>query len=404
MEGRTPCAPTGSLINDSIGAEGLAVFPRAEHVDVVARLRAPDVDGTLLIHLADVDLHRQPARVVAHFQVSVMLMGTDDCTAHPAALAVRHALIRRIPRVGGGAGEGDVVGVHAVAGDDAAEADLIADADVVAAHHGHRHGVHVGAVVQRDLVLIADARDVGDRPLRRDAVGAIRRQRQRGRGEQQHADRDGEHSTAIALHQKASFRTAANNCSKRLPALQCRAVRDFAFVQTAPERVFIGWGPFEQLPFRRPGRPAFFISDFFLDDPHPWRHPATWEELALEELAARFPAGEPPLVEWERTPVEEFERTFASARAAFDRGDFKKIVPILFESGRLARGERWRWFFERLAVLPPGMWAYGYSYQNHGVVGATPEMLFRAEARGYRTMALAGTRPVALADELLRDP
>src|SRR5256885_3880079 len=38
------------------------------------------------------------------------------------------------------------------------------------------------------------------------------------------------------------------------------------------------------------------------------------------------------------------------------------------------------------------------------MVGSTPELLFEAFARGYRTMALAGTRPVARADELLRDP
>jgi menaquinone-specific isochorismate synthase len=180
--------------------------------------------------------------------------------------------------------------------------------------------------------------------------------------------------------------------------------RDFAFIQTAPERVFIGWGPFEQLPFRRPDRPAFFISDFFLDDPHPWRHPASWEEIALDELAARFPDAPPPRVEWEPLAIDAFESTFASARASIDRGDFKKIVPILFENGRLATGEHWRWFFERLAVLPPGMWAYGYGYHSHGMAGATPEMLFRAEAHGYRTMALAGTRPVARAGELLRDP
>jgi menaquinone-specific isochorismate synthase len=180
--------------------------------------------------------------------------------------------------------------------------------------------------------------------------------------------------------------------------------RDFAVIQTVPERVFIGWGPFEQLPFRRPERPAFFVSDFFLDDPHPWRHPAAWEEVALDELAARFPDAEPPCIEWEPPSVDAFEETFASARAAIERGDFKKIVPILFENGRLRRGDRWRWLFERLAVLPPGMWAYGYSYQNHGMAGATPEMLFQAEAHGYRTMALAGTRPVTRADELLRDP
>ena len=180
--------------------------------------------------------------------------------------------------------------------------------------------------------------------------------------------------------------------------------RDFAFIQTGPERVFIGWGPFEQLPFRRPDRPAFFVSDFFLDDPHPWRHPASWEEIALDELAARFPDAPPPRVEWEPLAADAFETTFASARAAIARGDFQKIVPIVFENGRLARGAPWRWFFERLAMLPPGMWAYGYGYHSHGMAGATPEMLFRAEARGYRTMALAGTRPVARAEELLRDP
>ena len=75
--------------------------------------------------------------------------------------------------------------------------------------------------------------------------------------------------------------------------------RDFAFIQTAPGRVFIGWGPFEQLPFRRPERPAFFIADFFLDDPHPWRHPASWEETTFDELASRFEDCGAPRVTWE---------------------------------------------------------------------------------------------------------
>jgi len=182
-------------------------------------------------------------------------------------------------------------------------------------------------------------------------------------------------------------------------------IRDFAFIQTAPGRVFIGWGPFEQLPFRRPESPAFFIADFFLDDPHPWRHPASWEETTFDELASRFDDCGAPQVTWEAASSEEFTRLFDSAHAAMERGDFKKIVPVIFESGRFAeRGEWWRWFFTRLAQLPPGMRAYGYAYQNHGLVGATPEFLFQAESRGYRTMALAGTRPVLRADELLRDP
>lgn len=182
-------------------------------------------------------------------------------------------------------------------------------------------------------------------------------------------------------------------------------MRDFAFIQTAPGRVFVGWGPFEQLPFRRPDRPAFFITDFFLDDPHPWRHPAAWEEMAVEELALRFEGAEAPSIQWASPSIEAFATLFRSAREAMARGDYKKVVPVLFEWGRLgARGDYRRFFLERLPRVPRGMWAYGYSYHSHGMIGSTPEVLFAADARGYRTMALAGTRPLSRKAELLHDP
>lgn len=181
--------------------------------------------------------------------------------------------------------------------------------------------------------------------------------------------------------------------------------RDFAFIQTGPDRVFVGWGPFEQLPFRRAERPAFYVTDFFLDDVHPWRHPAQWEELSFIELASRFDDEDVPEIEWEPLAVEAFAPMFHSAQDAMQRGDFHKIVPVLFEHGRFTkRGNWWRAFASQLAMLPPGLRAYGYSYNKHGMIGATPEVLFQGEAHGYRTMALAGTRTVAYAHELLRDP
>jgi menaquinone-specific isochorismate synthase len=182
-------------------------------------------------------------------------------------------------------------------------------------------------------------------------------------------------------------------------------MRDFAFIQTSPGRVFVGWGPFEQLPFRRPERPAFYVTDFFLDDPHPWRHPAEWEELPVDEFAARFEDAAEPQIEWQTPSLGDFTPLFESARDAMNRGDFSKIVPVLFETGRLAaRANHWHYFLSRLAQLPRGTWGYGFQYNQHGLIGATPEMLFQAEARGYRTMALAGTRPVTRAQELLGDP
>ena len=181
--------------------------------------------------------------------------------------------------------------------------------------------------------------------------------------------------------------------------------RDFAFLQTAPNRVFIGWGPFEQSPMRKPGRPAFYIADFFLDDPHPWRHPSEWEELSFDDLSERFGAAAPPKIDWRPPALDDFRPLFDSAKSAMQRGDFNTIVPVLFESGRLTeRTDLWPWLFRQLAALPAGMSAYGYSYQNHGLAGATPEMLFASDGRGYRTMALAGTRPADRASELLHDP
>jgi menaquinone-specific isochorismate synthase len=205
-------------------------------------------------------------------------------------------------------------------------------------------------------------------------------------------------------------------------------MRDFAFVQTAPGRLFVGWGPFEQLPFRRPERPAFYVSDFFLDDPHPWRHPAEWEEIATDEFAARFTASAPLRIDWEPPPADSFASLFAAAREAMQRGEFAKVVPVMFEQGRVAGGRSQvagresraagdhavlsatgdlrpatSWLIAHLTSLPRELWAYGYSYGTHGMVGATPELLFRSEGIGYATMALAGTRAIERAGELLHD-
>jgi isochorismate synthase EntC len=182
-------------------------------------------------------------------------------------------------------------------------------------------------------------------------------------------------------------------------------MRDFAFVQIAPGRVFIGWGPFEQLPFRRPERPAFYVTDFFLDDAHPWRHPAEWAEISIDELIHELPSAirHPPSIEWDAPSIGEFAPLFESAQEAMQRGDFTKIVPVVFEHGTLRHDGLLAHLLSQAVLLPPGLWAYGYAYKNHGMIGATPEVLFQAEARAYRTMALAGTREVARAEELLTD-
>lgn len=176
----------------------------------------------------------------------------------------------------------------------------------------------------------------------------------------------------------------------------------FAFIQTAPGRVFVGWGPFERLAFRRPDRPAFFITDFFLDENLPWRHPSRWEEMSAQEFVARFDPPAAVRIQWQRQP-DSFGALFESAREAIGRGQFQKIVPVIFEEGTLQSGRPVDFLIARLASLPAVMRAYGYVDGNEGFIGATPEVLFQSEGRGYETMALAGTRDRGEAASLLVD-
>lgn len=178
--------------------------------------------------------------------------------------------------------------------------------------------------------------------------------------------------------------------------------REFAFIQTAHGRVLVGWGPFEKLPLRRPGAPAFYATDFFLDDPRPWLHPASVEELSIAELASRFDASAPD-IEWTAPARETFSRLFRSAQDAMSGRVLEKVVPVVFEHGHNAGGDPWGHVLRELATLPDGLWAYGWSLGGRSCAGGTPEMLFRSWGRGYTTMALAGTRPIAHAPELLTD-
>lgn len=179
--------------------------------------------------------------------------------------------------------------------------------------------------------------------------------------------------------------------------------QDFAFIQTARGRVFVGWGPFEQLPFRRPDRPAFFVTDFFLDEARPWRHPDTWQEMTLEEFAERFGNDSRPEISWDEVDCDAFAALFRSAQEGISRGDFQKIVPIIFESGRVG-DDLWPYIITRLSMLPRGLYAYGCSIDGRSVAGAAPEVLFQTHGLGYSTMALAGTRTISHWPELLRDP
>src|SRR5205823_7932740 len=110
-------------------------------------------------------------------------------------------------------------------------------------------------------------------------------------------------------------------------------------------------------------------------------HPAEWEEIATDEFASRFAESAPLRIDWEPPPADSFASLFRDAREAMQRGEFAKVVPVMFEKGQVAGGRSQvaggrpqvaGGLLGRLTSLPRELWAYGYSYGTHGMIGATP--------------------------------
>lgn len=171
----------------------------------------------------------------------------------------------------------------------------------------------------------------------------------------------------------------------------------------APGRLLIGWGPFRRRSEPEAGIPSFYITDYFLDSEAPWAVPAEWEVVAASDLAIRLGRPDSLTIDWEPMDDASLQFLFQSAHSVVARGALRKLVPALFEEGRIRAGDPAEALLPRLASLPPALSAYGYRIGDEGMIGATPEALFSMRGRHLDTVAVAGTRSVSRRNELLSD-
>jgi menaquinone-specific isochorismate synthase len=153
--------------------------------------------------------------------------------------------------------------------------------------------------------------------------------------------------------------------------------------------VILGHGPFREAPSAPTAGIAFYVQNFTLSDPNPWKTPARSEHLTSPALAARF-AATPLECEWQTLDAAPFSVIFQEIVAANHAGVFNKTVPVVTECG--------------LTNHPPGpaivaamtrqhapLQSYGWVDGDRGFAGATPELLFSQNDLRLETMALAGT-------------
>ena len=171
--------------------------------------------------------------------------------------------------------------------------------------------------------------------------------------------------------------------------------------QSAEPVVWVGWGNARRSADPEAGHLSVYAPDFFLTDAEPWIVYDCSRRIALPELNASVAAacGDTPAAPfaWAAPDFAMFQRLFADLQRRIERGDLKKAVPAvfspatgLFSPARFASALRAA--LDAAAESPLNV--YGFWNDGEGMLGATPELLFRyAGPRSISTAAVAGTRP-----------
>jgi menaquinone-specific isochorismate synthase len=179
---------------------------------------------------------------------------------------------------------------------------------------------------------------------------------------------------------------------------------DLALFRLPDGRAWLGAGPFEELAAPPPDGGCFYVNDFDLSDPLPWKRPARLLEVNAEGLAAAagWNGAQPPHITWAKPVTEWFKMAFRRIRREVLGRRLEKMVPVLTERGEIVTGHPVR-LLDRVLAAPANTWGYAYVTADSGFLGATPELLLRSQGTLVETMALAGTAKPGLQSDFLSD-
>ncbi|MFT5471282.1 MAG: menaquinone-specific isochorismate synthase [Verrucomicrobiales bacterium] len=172
------------------------------------------------------------------------------------------------------------------------------------------------------------------------------------------------------------------------------ASTDYAFLKTDSGQIILGRGPFAEAATAPKGGIAFYVNDFDLSDPLPWKIPASHEfGPDLESLVSEINGAPKPQIEWEGVQNAGFQTIYEDIKHDIDTGTLEKSVPVFTERGSL-KGGALEALVHCVEHLPPSFFSYGFRRGADGFIGATPELLFAAHGQRLETMALAGTTSI----------
>lgn len=177
---------------------------------------------------------------------------------------------------------------------------------------------------------------------------------------------------------------------------------DCAFFRLPTGQAWLGWGPFAEAA-EPSAEPCFYVNDFSLSDPKPWKTPQRLVPVRAGEPLPDVPDGaRAPRIVWSKPETEWFKMVFRRIRRDVLARRVRKMVPMLTERGTLQEGQLTA-LLPRVMQAPQGLWGYARIRDDDGFLGATPELLLSTEGRTLKTMALAGTAKPNGADSFATD-
>lgn len=168
-------------------------------------------------------------------------------------------------------------------------------------------------------------------------------------------------------------------------------------------QVILGWGEsrWENAPNSETSA-WFYLPDYFLEKDKPWLNYTSSETLTTDELLsllADLPEEETSPLQWSSPEKEPFEKGFEELQASFNKTSIEKVVLYTMSTCKqtLSISQRKMTLMSILkhAKTVP-LFLYGFWDETEGLLGATPELLFRLDYMAVppilKTMALAGTQ------------
>lgn len=176
-----------------------------------------------------------------------------------------------------------------------------------------------------------------------------------------------------------------------------------AILSTAAGQVLLGWG--ERKQFATPSdsnqKTTFYFPDFFLKDERPWFQYENTQEIEILHLLQILTKQKTPLTHhstifaWKNEYYDLFCATFKDLKQHMAASRLDKAVPFVFEtsSSVMTTAQLNISLCNLLNYLKEHpVYLYGFWDQTEGMLGLTPEVLFRCtKNQQLETMACAGT-------------